>query len=85
MAYEMKNNSGTAFHVKDKKNEKHADISGSGIIDGRNYWINVWEKTSSKGENYLSFSFNPKQESEKKEESIFKKSSSKPFDDDISF
>lgn len=85
MVYEMKNNSGTAFPVKEKKSEKHADITGSCIVDGREYWINIWEKKSNKGEPYLSFSFNIKQAPTKKEDSFTNKSGFKPFNDDIAF
>jgi hypothetical protein len=85
MAYEMRNNSGSAFPVKEKKDSKHADLTGSCIIEGKDYWINVWEKTASNGGEYLSFSFNLKQATAKREESGFKKTPSNSFDDDISF
>jgi len=85
MAYEMRNNSGSAFPVKEKKDPKHGDLSGSCIIEGKDYWINVFEKTDRNGAPYLSFSFTLKQASAKREESGFKKTPSKSFDDDISF
>jgi hypothetical protein len=84
MAYEQRNNSGSAFTAKEKKSETHADLTGSGLIDGKEYWINVWKKKDKNGDTYLSFGFNPKKPMADKGGAP-QKSSKTPFDDNIDF
>jgi hypothetical protein len=56
--YKEKDNAGSAFPVKQKKNHNHADHSGKAMVDGKMYWINVWEKKDKNGNPWFSFSFN---------------------------
>lgn len=52
-------NSGIIAKNKDKKQDNHPDIRGQATIDGTEYWISGWAKTSDKGPFY-SLSFQPK-------------------------
>jgi hypothetical protein len=56
--YQERDNSGSAFPVKEKKSHNHADHSGKAMVDGKTYWINVWEKKDRNGNPWFSFSFN---------------------------
>jgi hypothetical protein len=50
MAYEQQGDGGS-FNVNQKKTmPNHADFTGSVIVSGVEYWINVWAKNGSKGE-----------------------------------
>ena len=53
-------NRGALFRVEDKKDEKHADYSGNINVDGTEYWLSGWIKTSKEGKKYLSLSVKPK-------------------------
>lgn len=61
MAYEKRDMSGSIFANRDKRSEKHADYTGDCLIDGQEYWMNAWKKTTKEGKTFLSFSFKKKQ------------------------
>lgn len=61
MAYEQRDNSGTAFVNDRKESEKHPDWSGSAMIDGKMYWVSMWDKTANSGKSMRTLSFKPKQ------------------------
>ena len=61
MAYEQRDNSGSMFKNNRKETEKHADMTGDIMVDGKLYWINGWRKIDKNGNPYYSFSVNPKQ------------------------
>jgi len=47
--------------IRDKKTkEDDRDYSGSINIEGREYWLNGWMKTSGAGKKFLSLSVKPK-------------------------
>ena len=52
-------NSGILFKNKDKKEERHADYSGTAEVDGVDYYINAWIKEGKAGK-FFSLSFKPK-------------------------
>jgi uncharacterized protein (DUF736 family) len=56
MAYEQKDNSGSLFQNKEKRSENFPDYSGSVRIEGADWWISGWRKTSKDGKPYLSLS-----------------------------
>lgn len=58
----QKNNSGSLFANDRKEKETHPDLTGSIVVDGVEYWISAWKKTSQGGKKYLSVSVNPKNE-----------------------
>ena len=61
MAYEQKDNSGSLFKNKRKTEENHPDSTGSVKIDGKEYWLNGWTKTTKDGEKGVSLSLKPKE------------------------
>ncbi len=61
MAYEQKPNSGSIFNNDRKTEDEHPDMTGSALIDGKEYWVNAWNRTSKGGEKqYLGLSFKEK-------------------------
>ena len=61
MAYEKKENTGSAFKNTRKAAETHADYTGDCLIDGQEYWINTWVKKDKNGNPWFSHSFRKKQ------------------------
>lgn len=53
-------NSGTFQVNARKEKDTHPDFAGSGEIDGKPYWLNIWRKNGSNGE-FFSISFKPKE------------------------
>jgi hypothetical protein len=54
-------NSGAIFRNEEKQDEKHADYNGSLNVEGVEYWVNGWIKTSNKtGKKFMSLSVKPK-------------------------
>lgn len=56
MAYEKKHGDGVLFKARNKKTDKHPDYTGDIHLDGLDYWLSAWVKTSKAGEQYLSVS-----------------------------
>ena len=50
MAYEQRDNSGTFFVNDRKQKESDRDFKGSIQVDGKDYWLSIWNKNGSKGE-----------------------------------
>ena len=55
-------NRGNLFKNDKKEQEKHPDLNGSLNVDGKDYWISAWKKTSKAGTPFWSLSVRPKQE-----------------------
>jgi uncharacterized protein (DUF736 family) len=53
-------NSGALFANTERKTDKHPNARGTLNVEGREYWISAWTKTSKKGEKYQSLSVQPK-------------------------
>ena len=53
MAFDQTNR-GVLFVKKNKKNEKQPDYDGNINVDGKDYAIAGWKKTSQKGATFLS-------------------------------
>jgi hypothetical protein len=54
-------NRGVLFKNEEKENERHADYRGSINVDGTEFWLNAWIKTSSKtGKKFMALSVKPK-------------------------
>ena len=49
---EQRPNSGILFK-QDKKEEKHADYSGTLDVDGKQHFINMWERTAKNGSKFF--------------------------------
>ena len=61
MAYEPRDMSGSAFQNDKRMKDTHAHYTGSGMIGGKEVWINVWVKETKDGREFLSFSFREKE------------------------
>lgn len=64
--YEQKDMTFQAFKNKKKEQKTHADLTGTALIDGKEYWVNIWKKTDKNGDTWLSGSIRPKVKNEEK-------------------
>jgi hypothetical protein len=69
-------NRGVLFRENNKTDEKDRDYSGNININGTEYWLSAWIKTSKKGTKFMSLSVKPKEAA---------KSDNTPFNDSIDF
>ena len=46
-------NKGALFLAKERKTEKHPNMTGKVNIDGKDFSLSAWSNTSKKGEKYL--------------------------------
>jgi hypothetical protein len=61
MSYTHKDFSGSLFKNERKASEKHADYTGSGLVDGKEYYLDLWINTAADGKKRLSLKLKPKQ------------------------
>jgi len=54
-------NRGNLFKNVNKEEEKHPDLNGSVNVEGTDYWISAWKKTSKAGTPFYSLSVRFKQ------------------------
>ena len=55
-------NSGVLFRNNRRQNDKQPEYTGNANINGVEYWVNAWVKTSSKDcSKFFSMSFKPKE------------------------
>jgi len=66
---------------KDQNDDKDRDYSGTLDVEGTEYWISGWVRTSKNGKKYLSLSVKPKQD----KPSASKKPRADDFGDSIPF
>lgn len=78
-------NSGALFKNKDKATEKHPDYRGNVNVEGTDYYISSWLKTSKAGEKYMSLSITPKNENNTRGAPKSKRPVEDEFQDDIPF
>jgi hypothetical protein len=62
MAYEQRDNSGSMFKNNRKENDRQADMTGSIMVDGAEYWLNAWRKVDKNGNPWYSFSVKKKEQ-----------------------
>jgi len=55
------NNQGALFKNDDKETDNHPDYKGTIQVNGADYWISAWLKTSAKGTKYMSLSVTPRE------------------------
>lgn len=62
MSYEQRDNTGSLFSNKDKKEpgSNSPDYSGTCVIGGVEHFFDGWLKTTKEGKKWMSFSFKPK-------------------------
>jgi|TARA_B100002019_G_C21080291_1_gene503441 uncharacterized protein (DUF736 family) len=66
MAEKYDNTNGGALFPNDRKDKPtHPDFRGNIDIDGVDYWIKGWKKTSSKGMKFLSLAVTKKEDASK--------------------
>jgi hypothetical protein len=53
-------NRGSLFKNDKKTEDRHPDMSGTINIDGTEFWISGWKKTSKAGTGFISLSVRPK-------------------------
>jgi len=61
MAYEHKENSGSIFKNEKREKDTHPHMTGTALIDGKEYWVSAWTKEGQKGR-WQSLAFKPKEE-----------------------
>lgn len=60
MAYEPKDMTFSLFPNKDKKTDKHPNLTGTAIIDGAAYFIDGWTNVDRNGNKYIAGKLKPK-------------------------
>ena len=73
-------NRGMAMINEKKTEEKHPDWSGSLNVEGVDYWLSIWKKTSKAGKPYMSFSVRKKQEQVRQSSQPTRKAKDDPED-----
>lgn len=53
---------GALFKNDKKQSDKHPDYKGNAEVDGVEYWVSAWIKTSGKGAKFMSLSFTAKEQ-----------------------
>ena len=62
MPYEQRDMSGSLFKNKKKEKDTHPNTQGSALIDGVEYWVSGWTKSTKDGEPWISLAFKRKDE-----------------------
>lgn len=75
-------NSGALFANTDRKSDKHPNARGTLNVEGVEYWISAWTKTSKKGDKYQSLSVTRKDAAKP---IASEPTGDAPFDDSIPF
>ena len=75
-------NRGAIFKNTKKTTENHPDMTGSIDVNGVEYWVSAWSKTSQAGAKFLSMSVKPKDEQQPAKPA---QSNDVQFDDDLPF
>lgn len=65
MAYEHKENSGSIFKNEKREKDTHPHMTGTALIDGKEYWVSAWTKEGQKGR-WQSLAFKPKERGQAK-------------------
>jgi uncharacterized protein (DUF736 family) len=71
-------NSGALFKNDKGDNPKRPDYTGSINVEGKDFWISSWIKTSQKGTKFMSLSVQAKEEQAQPDADV-------EFDDDMPF
>lgn len=60
MAWEQKPNTASLFKNDDRTEDTHPHAKGTALIDGVEYWVSAWTKTTKDGNKWQSLAFKPK-------------------------
>ena len=74
-------NRGSLFKNEKKEEAKHPDMNGTLNVNGTEYWISGWKKTSKAGTKYISLSIRPKQEQTRQVSQATRKAKADDWDD----
>lgn len=74
-------NRGSIFKNDKKEEERHPDMTGTLNVNGTDYWISAWKKTSKAGTSFLSLSVRPKQEDPRQSSQPTRKTKKDDLDD----
>lgn len=78
--------SGALFKNDRKEKDTHPDYKGQCEIDGTEYWISAWLKTSKEGRKFMSLAFEPKDKpKQRQKDERYRAGAPDPADDDIPF
>jgi len=83
MAYETRNNSGSAFKNNRKTQDSHADLTGEIMVDNKLYWLNIKVRKDRNGNDWHSVWVSEKKPREPSAEPV--KQNPAPIDDGIPF
>ena len=72
---------GSIFKNDKKEEERHPDMTGTLNVNGTDYWISAWKKTSKAGTSFLSLSVRPKQEDPRQSSQPTRKTKKDDLDD----
>lgn len=61
MAYEQRDLSGSLFKNDRREKDTHPNLTGSIMIDGKEYWLSGWTKERNSGEKWISLAAKPKE------------------------
>jgi hypothetical protein len=80
-------NRGALFKNNDKVEDNHPDYRGNINVDGEEFWLSAWLKTSKNGMKYMSLSIKPKDAdaAQSKKKPAGGGSASRDLDDGIPF
>ena len=86
MAFEQRDMSGALFRNAKKSEENHPSATGTVMIEGIEYYISSWTKTTKSGDKFQSLSFKRKDTAQKAGIAKAKEALGAPdFNDDIPF
>jgi uncharacterized protein (DUF736 family) len=60
VSYEQRDGQGALFKNDEKHGERDPDYRGNIKINGQEYWLSAWLKTSKEGKKFMSLSAQPK-------------------------
>lgn len=78
-------NSGALFKNDKEGKESRPDYRGTLNVNGTDFWISAWLKSSKAGQKYMSLSAQPKQAKDIKGAVAHKEPAAADFDDEIPF
>lgn len=78
-------NRGVLFINKDRASDNHPNARGSININGVEYWLSAWTKTSQAGEKFQSLSVTPKEAQAPVQKPVQQPAADMAFDDDVPF